>query len=76
VVKASAESDSAVIEKVDIVKNGEILKTVNPNTAAYGETLKDDVSGKGYYRIEVTSYDASSGQRYYAWSNPVFFDAS
>jgi hypothetical protein len=75
-VKVSAENDSAVLEKVDVIKNGELLKTVNPNAATYEETLKDDVSGTGYYRIEVTSYDSSSGRRYYAWSNPVFFEAS
>ena len=76
VVKANAETSGAVLEKIDIIKNGEVLKSVSPNAATYHETVKDNVDGKGYYRIEVTSYDASSGQRYYAWSNPVFFDAS
>jgi hypothetical protein len=77
-VNASANSESAsvVVEKVDFVKNGEVMKTVNPGSATYVETLKDDVTGSGYYRIEVTSYDSSSGRRYYAWSNPVFFEAS
>ena len=75
-ITVNAESPSAVLEKVDIIKNGEILKTFNPGSATYEETLKDDVTGSGYYRIEVTSYDSSSGRRYYAWSNPVFFEAS
>jgi len=75
-LKVRAENDAAVLEKVDIIKNGEVLKTVNPNAATYEETLKDDVTGTGYYRIEVTSYDSSSGRRYYAWSNPVFFQTS
>jgi len=75
-IGVNAESASAVLEKVDIVKNGEVLKTVNPESPAYEETLKDSVTGSGYYRIEVTSYDASSGRRYFAWSNPVFFKSS
>jgi hypothetical protein len=75
-LKVNAETGGTVVEKVDIIKNGEVLKTVNPNTATYEETLKDDVSGTGYYRIEITSFNSSSGKRYYAWSNPVFFQAS
>lgn len=75
-LSVNAESASAVLEKVDIIKNGEILKTVNPKSPAYEETLEDSVTGSGYYRIEVTSYDASSGRRYFAWSNPVFFESS
>jgi hypothetical protein len=75
-VGADSESASAVIEKIDIIKNGEVVETIKPNTNQGGETFQDDVSGKGYYRVEVTSYDSSSGQRYYAWSNPIFFDAS
>jgi hypothetical protein len=75
-LSVNAESASAVLEKVDIIKNGEILKTVNPESPAYEETLEDSVTGSGYYRIEVTSYDASSGRRYFAWSNPVFFESS
>jgi hypothetical protein len=75
-MSVNSESDSAVVEKVDIVKNGEILRTVDANVATYSDTLEDSVSGSGYYRIEVTSYDSSSGQRYYAWSNPVFFETS
>jgi hypothetical protein len=75
-LSVNAESASAVLEKVDIIKNGEILKTVNPESPAYEETLKDSVTGSGYYRIEVTSFDPSSGRRYFAWSNPVFFESS
>jgi len=77
-VNASANSESAsvIVEKVDVIKNGKVLKTINPGSATYVETLKDNVTGSGYYRIEVTSYDSSSGARYYAWSNPVFFEAS
>lgn len=75
-LSVNAESASAVLEKVDIIKNGEVLKTTNPGTPAYEETLKDSVTGSGYYRIEVTSFDASSGRRYFAWSNPVFFESS
>lgn len=75
-LSANAESASAVLERVDIIENGEILKAINPGSPAYEETLKDGVTGSGYYRIEVTSYDASSGRRYFAWSNPVFFESS
>ncbi len=73
---ADSESNSAVIEKIDIIKNREIVETLNPNTNVGGETFQDEVSGTGYYRIEVTSYDSASGKRHCAWSNPVFFDAS
>jgi hypothetical protein len=75
-ISAKAENPSAVLEKVDIIKNGEILKSISPGAAAYEEELKDAVSGSGYYRIEVTAYDSSSDQRFYAWSNPIFFQTS
>ena len=75
-LRANAESASAVLEKVDIIKNGSVIKTVNPNSSSYEETIEDDVTGSGYYRIEITSFDSTGGRRYFAWSNPIFFESS
>ena len=76
ILSANAESASAALEKVDIIKNGEVIKTVNPNSSSFEETIEDDVTGSGYYRIEITSFDSTSGRRYFAWSNPIFFESS
>jgi hypothetical protein len=68
-----SESPTAVLVKIDIIKNGEIWQTLNPMTPTYQTTLSDkSVTAAGYYRVEVTSYDVVSGNYYFAWSNPVF----
>jgi hypothetical protein len=72
---ANSESASAILVKIDIIKNGEIWQTINPFTPVYEATLLDDgVTEDGYYRVEVTSMDPSTGQYYFAWSNPVFVE--
>jgi len=61
--------------KIDVIKNGAIWQTINPYAPTYQATLPDDsVTEDGYYRVEVTSLDPSSGQYYFAWSNPVFVE--
>ena len=70
-LSVDAESETTVLVKIDVVKNGEVWRTVEPMTRAYEDTLADNVNEGGYYRIEVTSQDAA-GNLSFAWSNPVF----
>jgi len=64
-------------ELVEIViwRNGLVWKTIHPSsstpTPTYEATLDDQAPEAGYYRVEVTSQDAS-GTYHFAWSNPVF----
>jgi len=71
-LSASSESPTCILAKIDIIKNGELLQTVNPMTPSYAVTLEDVVNGDGYYRVEITSVDVVSGAYHFAWSNPVF----
>ena len=72
-LSADSESPTAVLAKIDILKNGEAWQTVSPMSSGYEGSLVDDgVSEDGYYRVEVTSVDMVSGNYYFAWSNPVF----
>jgi len=69
----ASESPTAILVKIDVVKNGEVWQTISPLMTAYQNTLTDDgVTEDGYYRVEVTSLDVVSGNYYFAWSNPVF----
>jgi len=72
-LSASSESDTAILVKIDIIKNGELWQTLDPMSQTYEASLADDaVTEDGYYRIEVTSLDLATGSYYFAWSNPVF----
>ena len=72
-LSAAAESPSAILVKIDILKNGEVWQTISPLSPSYDGTLADGgVSEDGYYRVEVTSLDLASGGYSFAWSNPVF----
>jgi hypothetical protein len=72
-LSADSESPTAVLVKIDIIKNGEIMQTVSPMSPVYSATLVDSaLTEDGYYRVEVTSYDPLSGAYQFAWSNPVF----
>jgi hypothetical protein len=69
----SSASATAVLVKIDIIKNGVVWKTISPSAPFYMANLKDDqVSEPGYYRVEVTSLDLVDGSYHFAWSNPVF----
>jgi hypothetical protein len=69
-----SESETSLLVKIDVVKNGEAWRTVEPMTRAYENTFVDDgVSEDGYYRVEATSQDAADNLSF-AWSNPVFVD--
>jgi hypothetical protein len=70
-----SESQTAVLVKIDIIKNGVIWQTINPYLPVYQNTLTDNlVTEDGYYRVEVTSLDVASGKYFFAWSNPVFVE--
>jgi hypothetical protein len=72
-LSVDSESPTAILVKIDIVKNGDVLQTISPLSSTYEDTLTDDgVTEDGYYRVEVTSLDVVSGRYYFAWSNPVF----
>jgi hypothetical protein len=72
-LSVSSESATAVLTKIDIIKNGEVWRTISPNQPVYEDTLVDDsVTVDGYYRVEVTSQDLPDGPYHFAWSNPVF----
>ncbi|MFO7559467.1 MAG: hypothetical protein R6X10_11610 [Desulfobacterales bacterium] len=69
----NSESPTCVLVKIEIIKNGDIWQTINPMALSWATTLVDtDVSGDGYYRVEVTSLDMATGAYQFAWSNPVF----
>jgi len=72
-LSVSSESATAILTKIDIIKNGEVWRTISPNQPVYEDTLVDDsVTEDGYYRVEVTSQDLPDGPYHAAWSNPVF----
>jgi hypothetical protein len=73
-LSADAGSETAVLVKIDVVKNGEVWQTIEPLARTYEDTFVDDVvTEDGYYRLEVTSQDAA-GNLSFAWSNPVFVE--
>jgi len=72
-LSVSSETATAILTKIDIIKNGEVWRTISPMQPVYEDTLVDDsVTEGGYYRVEVTSQDQPDGPYHYAWSNPVF----
>jgi hypothetical protein len=72
-LSVSSESPTAILVKIDIIKNGVILgDTITPYSPTYEASLEDAVTEDGYYRVEVTSYDMISKGYQFAWSNPVF----
>jgi len=72
-LRASSESPTGTLVKIDVIKNGEVWQTISPMQPVYEDTLTDrSVTGNGYYRVEVTSQEQPNGPYHYAWSNPVF----
>jgi hypothetical protein len=69
----SSESLTAIIVKVDVIKNGKVWQSLTPKQAVCELTLQDaQVSESGYYRTEIVSYEPVSGVYQFAWANPVF----
>jgi len=74
-LSVSSESTTAVLTKIDIIKNGEVWRTISPMQPVYEDTLVDDgVAEDGYYRVEVVSLEQPGGSYHFAWSNPVFLN--
>ncbi|RJP23925.1 MAG: hypothetical protein C4520_05640 [Candidatus Abyssobacteria bacterium SURF_5] len=71
-LSVNSENPAAILAKIDIIKNGQIWKTIAPMAPAYSATLSDGVTENGYYRVEVTALDLGAGGYSFAWSNPVF----
>ncbi|MGD9223901.1 MAG: CehA/McbA family metallohydrolase [Desulfobacteraceae bacterium] len=74
-----SESETAVLTKIDIIKNGEIWKSITFNPSDQVFTFKetfidDDCNFDGYYRVEVIALEMADDipQPKFAWSNPVF----
>jgi hypothetical protein len=68
-----SNSASAIIIKVDIIKNGQIMQTLTPNLQAYDVNIVDeDVNSPGYYRVKIVSHDTINDEVQFAWTNPVF----
>lgn len=70
-MKANSENSAYILVKIDIIKNGDVWKTVYPGAQTYNTALRDIIDEDGYYRVEVTS-QGSDGSYQFAWSNPVF----
>ena len=74
-LSVSSESATAILVKIDIIKNGEVWRTISPMQPVYEDTPVDGgVTEDGYYRVEVTSQDQPNGPYHFAWSNPVFLN--
>jgi hypothetical protein len=73
-LSVNAESPTAVIGRVTVIKNASVWKTLAPMTGSYNATTLDIVGEDGYYRVEVISVDLATGQYQFAYSNPVFVD--
>lgn len=71
-LSVDSESPTALIAKVAVVKNGEVLESWSPMTPDWGMTLRDVARTDGYYRVEVVSVDVTTGAYRFAYSNPVF----
>ena len=69
----NSNSPSAIIAKVDVIKNGQVMQTLAPNLPVYDVNIIDeDINSVGYYRVEIVSYDTISGEYQFAWTNPIF----
>jgi hypothetical protein len=71
-LSVNSESPTAILVKIDIIKSGQVWRTINPMASAYAAALSDDATEDGYYRIEVTALDLATGAYSFAYSNPVF----
>ncbi len=72
---ANSEAMTAILVKIDVIKDGALWYSTSPVAPTVNLTLADnDVTEDGYYRVEVTSYDVVSETYQFAWSNPVFVD--
>jgi hypothetical protein len=75
-LSVDSESPTALLVTVDIIKNGEVIHSVQPMASEYQLVLKDEVSEDCYYRVEVTSLEGADNRPRFAYGNPVFIDFS
>ncbi len=73
-LSVDSESPTAILVKIDVIKNGDVLQSISPMWPTYESSFTDGVGEDGYYRVEVVSYDLASDAYDFAWSNPVFVD--
>lgn len=67
-----AENANAVFVKVDIVRNGQVLQSLTPQTPTFDVTIEDAEPTNGYYRVELTTMDLTTNAYQFAWANPIF----
>jgi len=71
-LSANSEIPTAVLVKIDVIKNGEVVQTISPMSPTYAATLTYPMTERGYYRVEVTALDLATNAYQFAYSNPVF----
>jgi hypothetical protein len=71
-LSVNSESGSAILFKIDVIKNGVIIKTINPMTPTFSTSFADSATSDGYYRVEVTAINPATSAFSFAYSNPVF----
>lgn len=72
-LSVDSETESGIIAKIDIIKNGSVWRTLSPMAPAYEGTIVDEsVPSDGYYRIEIVVVDGWTGEYDFAYTNPVF----
>jgi hypothetical protein len=73
-LSSNSQSAAAIIVKIDIIKNGEVMQTSYPMAGEVEFELEDPVTQDGYYRVEITAMDSISGRYQFAYTNPVFVE--
>jgi hypothetical protein len=71
-LSVNSESATAVLAKIDVLRNGEVVDTFAPMSRTFETTLAYPVTERGYYRAEVTAVDVVTGAYQFAYANPVF----
>ncbi|HNS23088.1 MAG TPA: hypothetical protein PKH24_21495 [Sedimentisphaerales bacterium] len=59
----------------DILKNGQVIKTLAPQTPTFDVTIEDTDPVDGYYRAELTTIDPTTQTWQFAWASPIFLSS-
>lgn len=73
-LSADSQNPAAVLVKVVIIKNGQVLQVQNPMSAEVEIQLENEVTQDSFYRVEVTAYDSMTQKYRFAYSNPIFVE--
>ncbi len=73
-ITANTECPNTELNKVIIIKNGSVIKTIQPTGRDFKQTMNDQVNQKCYYRVEVTAVNKETGESEFAYGNPVFVE--